>query len=67
MEEELAREKISEQKKLAREEGKLKREIEKEHRILQKVTQDYQVMWLKKAGRRLACMNLGVQIHYHFG
>ena len=44
MEKELAQERISEQKKLAREEVKLNREFEKEHRILQKVMQDYQVM-----------------------
>ena len=43
LEEELVRERICEQKELAREEDKLKREFEKEERILHKLTQEHQV------------------------
>ena len=49
MEEELARERIHKQKKLARKEVKLKREFEKEQRRMCKVMQEREVMWPKKA------------------
>ena len=65
MKEELVRRRMNEQKELAKEEVKLKREFEKEQRVLQKVTQDYKVRWSKKTGRRLACINLGVEIQYY--
>ena len=41
------RERIREQKELAREEVKLKREFEREQRIVHKVTQERQVTWQK--------------------
>lgn len=66
MKEELVRKRMNEQKELAKEEVKLKREFEKEQRIMRKVMQERQVMCPKKKniGRRLACMNLVVQICY---
>ena len=58
MKEELVRKRMNEQKELAKEEVKLKRQFEKEQRVLPKVTQDYKVRWSKKTRRRLACINL---------
>ena len=45
LEEELIQERIHEQKKLAKEEVKLKREFEREQRLVRKVTQERQVQY----------------------